>query len=316
MTQTTTLSSQTSESYKRGKALVQSNETGAKKVGRERAKLVIEKATQKSQEQVVKSLAGLKLSVTEALDSISAQMTGELKTLKEVQEAIEAENTRLNELHQIVAEADSLQGLLLAQKTQRESFETEMTTLRQKWAEEKVQHQKDRQRDEDTYTYDLTRRRKVEADQHAEAQKAEREKFDADLETRGDALDVREKALLEKELELTTLRAQVKANDETLKKEVSREVAIATNSLKKDLNHEHALVKLNLENQLSQSKLENSQLQKRIEELLTANKLLDTEYKAASSKVQQIAERAIDGASQRQTVVNVPSQEQNDSRRK
>jgi hypothetical protein len=328
---TTTLTSQTSEAYKKGKGLAASNglglETGAKKVAKERSQTLIAKATQKSHETVVKSLAQLKLSLTESLDAISTQLTAELTTLKEVQEAIRAEQDNLNNLHDIVAEADSLQALLLAHKDQKERFEQEMVSLRAKWTEEKALHQKSeaelasevakrRQRDEDQYSYDTKKRRQAEDDQIQAARLTEERTHKEKLDQLSEQVTSREEAVAAQEQELVSLRAQVAQSEERSKKDVATAVAIATNSLKKDLNHDHAVEKLGLENKLSLKEAELVARQTRIDELLKQNRELDEKAKSATDKVQSIAEKAIDGAARQQTVVQMPTSESTESRRK
>lgn len=309
-----------SEAYSRKKASLKgaTEETGVRRAVREKASAAIARAAQKSQESVVKGLADLKVKTTESLDAISSQLSSEIANLRDVQEAIKAEEANLDNLHKITAEADSLQALILAQKEQRETFEAEMARARVQWAEEKVSHQKvesqyaadlsaSRKREAEGHSYETTKRRNSEEDAIQAQRQAAQRAFDDKVIGKSEELADRENAIAAKEAELLSLREQLAKSEEASRKEADKAVAIATNSLKKDLTHEHTLVKMGLENQLNLKTTEIGQLNARIVELSNQNKALDVEYKNASLKVQQIAERAIDGASKQNITVQAPS---------
>lgn len=304
------------------------DEPAAKKVARERAKAVTEKASQKTQEQVVKCLAELKLVLNESLDSISNQLTTEITSLHEVQEAITAEKAHLENLHGIVAEADSLQTLLLTQKEQKEEFEASMNMTKQTWAEElsqrnkaeterNLQLAKSRTWEQEQFSYERDKLRKLEQDEYVANRAKDQKVFDESISNRIAQLDVREKKILDQEVELKGLREAVAQAEQKILAEVNKHVAIATNSLKKDLNHEHTLAKMSLDNQLGLKAAEIASLHARVKELSEQNVELDSKYKAASDKVQQIAEKAIEGASRQSVVLQTPSNDSNgDARRK
>lgn len=291
-------------------------ETGMQRAIRERTHAVIARASAKTQADVVGSLAALKVKTTAALDSISSSLSSEIEVLKEVQEAITAQQANLKNLHGIVAEANSLQALQLAHEDERRQFDEMMVQARRTWEEDKKAGILARSRDDEQYRYDLEKRRRAE-DDAVMAQRAQlTAQFNADLAKRSMEVELREKAVAGREAEFKALQEQVAKFDETLKKDTSTAVAIATNSLKKDLTHEHTIKTLEFQNTIKLKETEIVQLNNRIGELVKQVQTLDTEYKAASTKVQQIAEKAIDGASRQQTVVQVPGNESGDSRRK
>lgn len=317
-----------SEIYnKKKETLDKEEETTAKKMQREKATRTVEKASQKTQETIVKDLANLKLGITDTLDRISNQLATEIDALKEVQEAIAVEQSNLKNLHDITQEANSLQALVVSQTEAKEEFEEKISQARALWDQETKAFQKTQQElaketnkqrvwENEQYTYDLARKRKVEEDAYKETHDQQVKAFAAAVQTKSQELDAREVALGAKEAEVAALRENVSKAEEVTKAEAARQVAIATNSLKKDLTHEHALAKLQLENQLNLKLSDINSLTQRINELTKQNTELDAKYKMATDKVQAIAEKAIDGASKQNMVFQVPSQDNSNSNRK
>jgi chromosome segregation ATPase len=287
------------ESYnKKMSTLTGGEESGVQRLVRERTSAAIERVSKKTKESVVKTLAELKVQLTAVLDNISSQLATGLADLKDVQDAIKAEQEQLKNLYDISAEANSLQALQL-------SIDEEKA----QWAEQKTEREKARQREEEQYNYDL-RKRRQEEDDRVQAQRLERQRsFEADLAAKTEALTMREEAIAAREAEIRDLQARVASFDETLKKETSREVAIVTNSMKRDHEHATRVMQLEHKNLVDQKTAEVTALTKQVAELQTQYRSLDAEYKAATAKVQAIAEKAIDGASRQQTVVQMASSE-------
>lgn len=298
----------------RARASTVATDTPVKRAARERAATVVKKASEATSEKVITSLAALKLNVSAALDHVGSQLTGEITTLKEVQEAIAAERAKLEDLYAITAEADSLQTLVLAQDEQRLAFDKEREQTRARWeAEVEAQHKvaadladeltTSRKREAEAYEYETSKRRTLEEDKFQAEVAARRKSFALECQVRDEELLDREAKLTNSEFELADLRAQVTKFEETTKSEVSRAVAMATNSLKKDLTHDFALERLRLENELSQLKALVSARDNQIADLAKRNSELDSKYSQASDKVQAIAEKAIEGASKQGVVV-------------
>lgn len=289
------------------------NEPSSKKVQRERAKAVTEKASQKSQDQVVKCLAELKVVMTESIDSISNQLTTEITTLREVQEAIEAEKAHLENLHGIVAEADSLQALILAQKDEKEAHEFTMQMAKDGFTVEKSLRLKDeqdrqkelevtRKREAEEYVYETSKLRRHEEETFKAGMKARHETLEQEFDKKNSVLDLREAEITKREIDLQSLKDRVLQLEAATKGEVEKAVAIATNSLKKDLTNTHSIEKMGMQHVSEMKAAENARLQARIDELQKQNVELDSKYKAATDKVQQIAEKAIEGASKQAVV--------------
>lgn len=296
------------------------------KAKRDRAVAVIGKASTKTAKDVVESVSTLKLELGQALDTIGNAVTAEIVVLKEVQEAIEAERANLENLHGIKAQADSLEALIQAQSEQGAQFEVELATERAKWTDEQRAHTrmvqerdvelaKKRKWEQEQFDYETGKKRKNEQDAWDAELIQARNALAEEVIAKGNELQQREDKVAAVEQELIALRGKVAQAEEATKKEVERTVAIATNSLKKDLTNDFNIAKLGLENQLNLKNAELGQKVDRIKELEKANLEISAKYAAASDKVQQIAEKAIEGASRQQTVVQVPSQDNDGKRR-
>lgn len=265
---------------------------------------LLAKAAEKSQENVVKSLAGLKVQVSAALDTIANSVSAELQALKETQEAVAVEKAKLKELYGMDAELETL-----------ETLQEKIGQHKKFWAEEKQETERLRAREEEEYRYNL----KKEHQQQRDAFEAELDELsaqkNAELDAREANLKIREEHLQNAALDCAKLKNDWSAREEAHKKELQAAVAVATNSLKKDLTHQHELEKLKLENELSSVKSQVSSLQERVAELVKTNSELDAKYKDATTKVQQIAEKAIEGASKQSIVVQPAASEPSVNRR-
>jgi len=291
------------EVYSKKKATLTTEETTAAKMQRERVQELLAKAAEKNQETVVKNLAQLKVSITNALDSIGNQLSAEITTLKEVQEAIAAEKTNLELLHGITAEANSLQTLLAAQEEERAHFDEERQAFHDEMEEAELVAETTRKRSEEQYAYDWQKKCRDEVDQHRAKLHADETRLATHYNDFNVKLTAREKAVAEKEAEFNALRDQLAKAEENTKAQVNQQVAIATSALKRDLTHTHELEKMKLENQLNLKHTEVTTLNAHVQELLKRNQELDAKYKEASDKVQQIAEKAIESASKQAVVV-------------
>ncbi len=78
--------------------------------------IIISKASELTVNHIVNSLTQLKLSITQELDMLEQRLTGEYRTLHELQLAISLEKKNLEDLHQIKSSADSFAVLFHAQK--------------------------------------------------------------------------------------------------------------------------------------------------------------------------------------------------------
>ncbi|HLO86671.1 MAG TPA: hypothetical protein VK203_16960 [Nostocaceae cyanobacterium] len=207
-------------------------------------------------DSIVKGLADLQLEFGSIVTSLSEKLAKENDKLDELNRAIEVETQRLQELQQIRVVADALDILtqehqeklkVLEQETanKREALEKEAATKRKEWQKEQAEFEekvaaynellaKERQQEEEEYQYKLETTRKLNAD----AYEARKRKLERELQETGEAKDKnwaeREKALQEKQPQLTEYQQKAAAFPTELEEAVkkAREEAIKETSQK------------------------------------------------------------------------------------
>ncbi len=280
---------------------------------------IVETAAQNSEEKIVKGLADLKLGITKALDETEQQLLGEFKRLNGMRQAIEIEKKNLEEIHDIRSEADSLAALLLAQKERKQAFEAEiqqkrnefdaeMMQKRLQWKKEQDDYErikkereeevkKSRQREEEEYGYNLRLQRKKDEDAYA-ANKAAQEK---ELQEKKLILEKawleRETDLAARERELVDLRAQVEAFPAELEQAVKATEQAVTERLQFTYQHEKAMLAKEMEGERKLSQQIIQSLETKIKEQDEQIRQLTQKTNEAGMQVQNIAIKAIEGAS-------------------
>lgn len=302
-------------------------ETGAQRMARERAISISERAKAFKADVVVNGLSKLKLDVAQTFDGITAQMLATLDELGLLREELAHKTSELFNTHQIKNEADSLQALLLSHHEQQLAFDVSILDEQKAWDAMKKERDalfkaecderlKKRAREEEQYAYDNAKKQRDEEARFqgqfidkmalANAMLEGREKIIAEREQKVDAL----------EKELYSLNTQMSTMTTTHKAELDKAVAMATNSLKRDLTHSHELETNRLNNELALKENQVTQLNNQVYDLKSMNTDLAGKYQEANNKVQQIAERAIDGASKQAVNVQLAQGNNETDRRK
>ena len=153
---------------------------------KERDKRVVETASTYTVESVVKGLAELQLHFGGDIEGLASRLSTEIRKLEDVRRAIAVETRHLEELRHITIAAEALNILtqehqenaraFAADTTrQRETLERDIAEKRQAWQKDQEVHeqsvaayeaalQKERQQEEETYRYEVERKRKIETD--------------------------------------------------------------------------------------------------------------------------------------------------------
>jgi hypothetical protein len=282
-------------------------------------KEVVKAALENSVEHIVKRHADLKLEIVNSMDSLEEKLIKEYKKLTELQQAIEVQTKLLHELFQITAEADSLAALMLAQQEKEDAFdrqmeqkkgdfEAEMAQKRAQWKkdqdeyemarkEREAQLKKERTREEEEYAYDLQLTRKKDSDEY-EAKKAGLEKELTDRKASYEReLAEREQAVVLREKELEELRVKVESFPKELERAIKETEKTITERFEFKFRHEKELTAKEIEGErrLSQQTIE--ALERKIEEQGEQVRQLTQRANEATLQVQNIAIKAIEGAS-------------------
>lgn len=252
-------------------------------------------------DSVSKSIAETQVEVQKVLADLSARVMTRLDDLQNVEEMIKLKNEQLKTLHEIEFKANTLDELEAQIKTQRQSWEEEQLATKRAFAEQKSDRNKEWTREEAEYKYRTEQeRRKLEDSisyEFQQVQKANREKQEQ-LEKQWAE---RETEMKKREQELADLRKFKEDYPDMVKKEVNAQVAVATNSVKKEYETKMLLAAKDAEtdkrlaDQQTQSQQQNiSKLQEQIADL-------KHQLEQAHAAVKEISGKALDSASGRAT---------------
>ena len=281
-------------------------------------KEVVKTAVANSVEGIVKRHADLKLEIVKSMDSLEEKLIAEFRKLTELEQAIAIETKLLEELHQIKAEAETLAALVATQEQKKASFsedmerkradfDTDMSEKKAVWKREQEEYEaskkereallkKERQREEEDYTYNLQLKRKKEADDY-ETRKGLREKeltekkaaFEKDVAER-------EQYLTSREDELEDLRTRVESFPKELERAVRDTEKAVLERIEVKYKHQAELAAKEMEGERKLAEQTIAALDKKIVEQEEQLRQLTQRASEAGLQVQEIAIKAIEGA--------------------
>lgn len=212
---------------------------------------VVDVASTYTVESIVKGLADLQLAFDGIMDRAANKLTDESSKLEEVQQAIEVERRRLQELYNVEVAANALDILVQEHETQikafeeettqkQETFEQEVSQQRETWEREQTEfeeaerehqeHQeKERALEEEEYNYELVRQRQIQRDEYETLRRQrlhelseEEARKQKDWTTRDAELATHQEQLVEYKAKIDAFpqeleEAEKKARDEAIK---------------------------------------------------------------------------------------------------
>lgn len=288
----------------------------------------VEVADSLSMEGIGKEVGNLRSEIGTMLVELSDKMEGEIGKYRQVREAVDAKEEELKEIFEIEKEASALAALIEAQKEKQEQFDSgmaekkeeleyEIEATREEWAEEQKAHQaevqardeaekKRRAREAEEYKYVFEREKQLTQEQFEyEKAKMEREGQLQREQKEGD-LAAREKALSERETELSQLREKVAAVPTELDAAVEKAVQGTTDQLTKEAQAREALMKKEFEGEQKVLSSRIESLQQTVQEQQQQIAKLSSQIEKSYSQVQDIAIKAIEGSSSAKGFPHVP----------
>ncbi len=261
-----------------------------------------------SVESVVLQTSNLSVEISKALSDVSAKLVSEVERLIQLREAVALESKELERLHKLDVAATALDHLVEEHRLQREKLEAEIAGQRAAWTEEKQAQLRDqkeaeealkkqRQRENDEYEYKKMLERKKAQDKYEEEirlqEKKNREKQEA-LEKNW--LD-REAGLKGKEDELSRYKQEVDQFPARLKEERERAQAEASAVTRQSFEQQIVLLRKDSEVEKKVADLRIQALEQVAERQAQQIELLSKQLDEAKRQVQDIAVKAIEGAS-------------------
>jgi hypothetical protein len=284
-------------------------------------------ATTVEPEGIDREIGGLKSEIGKFLAEIAERLGSESGRFRNIQKAVESKERDLKELYGIEKAAVSLAALIEAQNQQRDAFETEMarqreelqteiTFLRAEWDKERKSHEaelkerdsvekKAREREREEFYYALKRDQQTIKDKLNDEKTTLEKEIKAKREAAEKDLAEREKAIAEKERELAELRATAVAFPKELETTLNQAVKETTDRLKLEAKNREELLRKEFEGERNVLAARNESLERANKDLLTANTKFAQQLEAAYQKVQVIAEKTVEGASQSRSLAEL-----------
>lgn len=285
-------------------------------VVKENATKIREAAKALSVDTIVSNGARFGLEVQRTVASLTEQATQKAEELATLQGAIEVETAELDRLYGVGTAKAAIQALVTEHEAKGEEFDRETAAARAAWDEEAKTHAKfvtqrnqeteaQRRRDEAEYAYrtQQERQKAIDAFNYSSAQR-EREltehvaRVNKELDERRASVEAQEKAFAD-------ARARIDNIDAEIKSKVDAAVAIATNSVKKDLTAQFTLEKKDLTNALSLEQARSAALEVSTQKMATEVQKLHEQLAAAKDQVTAVTIKALESASGQVALQNV-----------
>jgi hypothetical protein len=276
---------------------------------------------------VERALGNLKADIGKSLAEIAERMASEVTRFKAVQKAVESKEQELQELYGIEKAAASLAALIEAQNQKRREFETELVqqkeeltreieSTRAEWEKERKSHEaelrerdalekKGREREKEEFAYLFKRDQQIARDKLNDEKAGLEKEILAKRESVTKELAAREQAVAAQEKELTELKQKAAAFPKELDLAVGKAVKEVTDRLMLESKNRDELLRKEFEGQRNVSVARIEALEKMAKDLSDQNGKLSRQLETAYQKVQEIAEKAIEGSSQAKSLADL-----------
>jgi colicin import membrane protein len=259
-------------------------------------------------EGIVQRISGLGLEVARALSAVSAKLTDETQLLASVREAVALERKDLERLHKIDIAATALDQMVQDYTREQQRLEAEIAAQRAAWEEEsaiaererKEQEEalkKQRQREIEDYEYKKTLERKKAQDKYDEEVRLVEKKNAEKQEALEKSWKQREAALKEQEEELARLRKEAADFPSRLQKEAAAAAAQARSETEARVEQQTLVIRKDAEAEQRLGELRVKTLEDLVTRQQTQIAALEKQLADAKQQVQDIAVKAIEGAS-------------------
>ena len=287
-----------------------------------------------SADGVIQETNKLKQEIGGMLNKLTDRLAAEVNKFDQVQLAIEIKERELKEIYEIEKAAATLAALIESHRQEELRFEEEMghkqasliqeiEATKLQWQKEKADRQaeikeqqeqetKDRKRQKDEYQYAFEREKQLARDKFedekakllAEGQALENQ-MKALKEQTEKELNEREKQISGREQEFESLQAQVAEFPQKLQAAVAKAVEESNERLELENKYQKDLLQKEFEGQRNVLTARMQSLEKAVKEQNEQIAKLSTQQDAAYQKIQDVAVKAIDGASKASSFIDL-----------
>ena len=280
---------------------------------------ILKVASKHDQTDVIHHIADLKVNTGKLLDELGNNIVTERDKLKNLQEAIKIESARLESLHGIIANADSLEALILANKQHKENFEKEMAQWqlnvevtkeehRKLWKKEKEEYdiaqkelelanKKERERKVEEHEYQFKLRQQKDSDNYEILKLNLERELTAKKETVEQELGAREAAIYTKEKEFTELKESCAKFDEILQNKIKETKEALTTELERKYAYEKELRAQETAGEISLLKQTIASFEDKQKEKQAMINEYTKQVSTSQSQTHDLAKKVIEGAS-------------------
>ena len=257
---------------------------------------------------VVQKLSSVSLEISKSLADLSEKLVQEVDQLARVREAVAVETKELERLHKIDVTATALDQLIQDYRTQQSQLEAEIAAQRAAWEREEQERvaaekefedsmKKQRQREIEEYEYKKVLERKKAQDKYDEEIRLLEKKNKEKQEALEKSWQQRETSINEKEEEWAQLKKEVDEFPTRLKREIDKAAADAAKSTEDRFERDVVLIKKDGEAEKRVAELQIQSLENAVARQSTEIGMLHRQLEEAKRQVQDIAVKAIEGAS-------------------
>ncbi len=269
-----------------------------------------------SVDSVAQQITGLGGQISRTLIDLTERLTGEVDLLASVREAVQLERQELERLHKIDVAATSIDQLVQDYERERQRLETEIQTRRSDWEQEtrtaererkeaEEALRKQRQRDIEDYEYRKQLERKKAQDKYDEEMRLLEKKNEERQEELDRTWAQREGQLKEREDELARLRREVEELPRRIAAEKEAALAEATRQAASNYDQQILILQKDAQAERKVSELQVKTLQETVGRQAEQIASLDKAVEEAKRQVQEIALKAIEGASGSRALAHV-----------
>jgi hypothetical protein len=280
-------------------------------------KEIISKSSQASLEGIVSHLAGLKITLTKNIDTLSESLVTEFDKLTELKRAITLEQCHLQELYDIKETAHTLSALMLLQKEETEKFELKMKEDRAQFEKEmdekktlwskkqvdlelnytelKEKLEKQHKREEEEYKYNLEVSRRQEQQDYL----LKKELLEKELEQKRAELDQKEASLESHLQEIEKLKEKVEQFPAELAKETEKTAQEIAQRLEAQHQFAETLKEKEIEGERNLALQKIASLEAKVKEQAVSIAQLTQKANESIQQVQTIACKALEASSSR-----------------
>ena len=268
----------------------------------------------------IDSIVKLQAGFGSAVSELSEKLTSEAAKLEEIRRSVTEESQQLKELHNLgKIKEDTLDTLIESYENssktfeaefrqRREALEQEIQELRKAWDKEQEEHKrsvkerndeqsKSRQREAEEYAYELELRRSLNRDNYEQKQKSLYKQLEETKQEQEKKWAEREKAIAEREQKFEELKTKVEEFDKERETAIKKAKAEGEGIAKKQVTVKEELQKKELEGNKRFYELRIQSLEQTIQNQEARIQTLSKQLDAALKQVQDLAVKAIEGAS-------------------